>query len=127
MHDLNDIAAEALEIFKVKLSGAVSNDARLYECRKALALAATAGLPYAHERFGNVMLIGQHWINQVKLPLTEAAQVALLDRMSRWVTECLSDAAKRSAGPVRSDGQLAAAAATVTSGSGLKKRGGKTR
>jgi hypothetical protein len=123
--NLNDVAAEALEIFKVKLSGAVANDARLYECRKILAMASTRGLPYEWERFDNVMLIGQPLLNQAIPPLTEAAQANLLERMNRWVNECLSDAEKRAGKVTVADPRVAARGSIAASGSGVRHPGKK--
>lgn len=122
--NLNDVAAEALEIFKVKLSGAVADDARLYECRKALALAATAGLPWRIESFGNLMQHATNIIDQAKPPLTEAAQGALYERLESWVEMRLVEAAK--AGAPRADApNIAARGAVASSGSGVRHPGKK--
>jgi hypothetical protein len=124
--DLNNIAAEALVLFRDKLSGKVIDEQRFYSCRKLLTEAAVRGDPYPIERLGDYLAHSQHLIAQVKLPLSEAAQSELLARFASWIEQRLNEAAKRaSRRDARSEGQLAAAAAVVSSSSGLKKRGGK--
>ena len=123
--NLNEVAAEALEIFRIKLSGAVSDDARLYQLRRELTLAATAGLPYQWERLGDYMFHSQCFIQQVKLPLSEVEQSTLLEKMKTWCETMLAEAEKRAGKVTVADPRVAARGSIAASGSGVRHPGKK--
>jgi hypothetical protein len=122
--NLNEVAAEALALFRDKLAGKVIDEQRFYELRKKLTLVATAGLPYQWERLGDYMSHAQHWIDQAKPPLTEEKQTALYERLESWIEMRLVEAAK--AGAPRADApNIAARGAVASSGSGVRHPGKK--
>lgn len=124
--DLHATAAEALTLFRDKLSGKVIDEARFYKLRKTLAECATAGLPHALHRFGNAMWIGQCTVDKCEPPMNTADQARLVAKFSEWASGCVTDAAERAnRRDARSEGQLAAQGAVAASGGAIRKARGK--
>ncbi len=122
--NLNDIAAEALEIFRQKLAGQIIDEQYFHEARKSIALAATNdGYSWGLQRYGTLMTHAQHLIDQAKPPLADAVQTDLLARFQSWIEQRLAEAAKASGKTPMTEDKALGRGAVVSSGSHVKKIG----
>jgi hypothetical protein len=118
--NLNSVANELRDLLKVKLSGAVANDARLYALRKQLAEVATASHAYRWESFGNLMQHSTNILDLIRLPLTEAEQLSFMEKMNLWIESCAAGVAKANRGRAKTM-PVEAAGSVVSSGNVAKK------